>query len=336
MKKLPFFILACLLISACVHNQNTKTMKSGDYIGETPPDSIAKIFAPNFISTHLHERDFAITPDGKEYYYTVWGRDYYAIAVTKQVNGEWTEPAIAPFSGNKKYRDLEPFISKDGAHFYFMSTRPPKGKEEKDGWFYQNIWVMDRIENGWSEPYELGEPVNSDAGEYFPSLTNDGTIYFTREDGEGQQSIYRSKMIDGKYQKAERLPEEVNASRMQYNSMIAPDESYIIVCTKLEGNTIGRTDYCISFNLGKNKWTPLINMGSKVNFPNCHALSPSLSADGKYFIFSSNKQSDTDRTKLDLNLLKEQALSPQNGNLDLYWIKSDFIEDIRKDYFANH
>jgi hypothetical protein len=210
-----------------------------------------------------------------------------------------------------------------------MSTRAPKGKEEKDGWFYQNIWVMDKTIEGWSDAYELEGPINTESGQYYPTLTSSGTLYYTHEEENNVQAIYRSKFVDGKYQNPERLPKEINPTNMQYNAMISPDESYIILCSFIEGNSIGKSDYYISFNLGNNKWTTLMNMGEKVNFPNSHALSPSLSPDGKYFIFSSNKQIHQDQPNL--KRIKTQAMSPQNGNLDLYWIKVDFIEDLKKE-----
>jgi hypothetical protein len=161
-------------------------------------------------------------------------------------------------------------------------------------------------------------------------------MYFTREEGERKQSIYRSKLVDGKYQEAERLPTEVNASEMQYNSLIAPDESYLILCTRLKENAIGRTDYCISFRTDDDNWTPIINMGSTVNFPGCTASAPSLSKDGKYFFFSSNKRKENNKGKYKLSELKENALSAQNGSFDIYWVEAKFIEDLKKDYFMKN
>lgn len=334
MKNILSVLMICIAISACTTSNQEKKMKHiGEYITGNYPDTVAKLFAPGIVSTNLHERDFAITPDGNEIYYSVMGRDYSVIVCIKKRNGEWTKPEVTDFSGSKEFMDIEPFITQDGKQFYFMSTRPEEGQEAKPGWFYQNIWVMDKLDNGWSSPRKMETPISTDKGEYFPSLTNDGTIYFTREEGERTQAIYRSKKIDGKYHETERLPDEVNASKMQFNSLIAPDESFIIVCTQLKENFIGRTDYCISFRTEDDKWSPLINMGAKVNFPNCSASAPAFSKDGKYFFFSSNKRSNDESEKYSLDQLQKDALSPQKGSLDIYWIKSDFIEELRKQYF---
>jgi len=61
------------------------------------------------------------------------------------------------------------------------------------------FWVVERNAEGWGYPQNLGEPVNTDGGEFFPSLTNEGTLYFTRNEkgsalndspGNGNADIY--------------------------------------------------------------------------------------------------------------------------------------------------
>ena len=157
----------------------------GPYLGQEPPGLEPRLFAPGVVSTGLATRDIAMTPDGDELYFSVTLGDRTMIMVTRQVDGVWSVPEVAPFSG--RYLDIEPAISPDGRRFFFLSTRPQPGQEEKPGWVYQDIWVMDREGDGWGEPFNLGPPVNSDAPEFFPSITNDGTLYFTRE-GDKRQS----------------------------------------------------------------------------------------------------------------------------------------------------
>ena len=55
---------------------------------------------------------------------------------------------------------------------------------------------MDREGDGWGEPYNLGPPVNSDAPEYYPSVTSDGTLYFTREGEDGVSATWRARRVD--------------------------------------------------------------------------------------------------------------------------------------------
>jgi len=68
----------------------------------------------------------------------------------------------------------------------------------------------------------LGAPINTAAGEYFPSLTRDGTIYFTRGDRVARTNfIYRSRLVGGKYAEPQKLGPQVNSIAGQFNAFVA-------------------------------------------------------------------------------------------------------------------
>ncbi|MFO8022218.1 MAG: hypothetical protein R6U65_07115, partial [Perlabentimonas sp.] len=111
----------------------------------------ATIFAPNLVSTHMAERDAALSPSGDEFYYTISSYIHQVIVFTKKSANGWTEPQVAPFSGI--YSDLEPHFSTDGNRLYFASNRPlVEGGETKDF----DIWYVDRKDKGWSDPINIG------------------------------------------------------------------------------------------------------------------------------------------------------------------------------------
>ncbi len=41
-----------------------------------------------------------------------------------------------------------------------------------------DIWMMDEIQNGWSEPRIFVGNINSEEREHFPTLTKTGALYF--------------------------------------------------------------------------------------------------------------------------------------------------------------
>ena len=43
--------------------------QTGPYLGQTPPGTTPKLFAPGVVSTGLYERDFAVAPEGREFFY---------------------------------------------------------------------------------------------------------------------------------------------------------------------------------------------------------------------------------------------------------------------------
>jgi hypothetical protein len=111
----------------------------GKYLGQPPPGKEPRLFAPGLVSTGLYERDVAMTPEGKEFYFGLLAGDYATIAVMKLRRGTWSDPEIAPFSSNPRAFDLEPHITPDGKRFLFLSTRPGEGGEWKAGWANQDL-----------------------------------------------------------------------------------------------------------------------------------------------------------------------------------------------------
>ena len=363
MKKcLPIvFIIACLaLVSAsCVKKEpapqkraTSLTGLKGDYLGQTPPGATPQLFAPGVVSTGLYERDIAMAPDGNEIYFGVITAEDVTIAFTKRVNGVWTRPEIAPFSIDPAILNLEPHITPDGKQFLFLSTRPKEGQEKKRGWTYQDIWAADRKGDTWGEPYNLDRaadkdtPVNTDAPEYYPSTTKDGSLYFTRditENGKSRSVILRSQamaMVHSEgwfYAAPEILPPQVNAGDHQFNAFVDPGERYLIFCIANYKDNIGPCDYYVAFRNDEGAWTGPINMGNLINTPENTVGSPYVSPDGRYFFFASNRRkpsgspdgSDAAEPERTYETIQKMAQQPQNGNSDVYWIDASFIETLR-------
>jgi Tol biopolymer transport system component len=271
-----------------------------------------------------------MTPDGKELYFGVSIGARSAIMVTRQEEGVWTEPAVAPFSGH--FNDLEPAIAPDGSRFYFLSSRPAPGEDPQPGWTIQDIWVMDREGSGWGEPRNLGAPVNTESGEFFPSLTRDGTLYFTRTEEGGSSAIYRARAQGDGFAEPERLGPEVNHGRDRFNAYVDPDERFLIVPSIGREDNLGGVDYYVVFRSEDDRFSEPVNMGPAVNQPSGREWSASLSPDGKYLFFMSSKTTRADGPELSgLTLDEILALSaePGNGASGIWWVDASFIEALR-------
>jgi hypothetical protein len=228
--------------------------------------------------------------------------------------------------------DIEPSISPDGQRFFFLSTRPQPGQEEKPGWVYQDIWAMDREGDGWGEPCNLGQPVNSDAPEYFPSVTADGTLYFTREGADRVSATYRSRLVDGVYAEPEKLGPEVNCGRNRFNVFVAPDESYAIVPAMGREDSLGGVDYYVVFRSDDDVWSEPVNLGEAVNQPEGREWSASLSPDGKYLFFMSSRtttEAGLPLTGSTINELLGISTQPGQGSSDIWWVSAEVIEKLR-------
>lgn len=316
-----FVVFFCYCQSQIGTGANEFPVLEGDYLGQSLPGKKAELFAPGIISTGMNDRDIAISPDLDEIYYSVLEEPHYTIVYMKKDKGRWTKQAIAPFSG--RYNDCEPQFSPDGTKLYFCSTRPvERNGEPKD----YDIWYVERTGNGWGEPKNPGPPLNTDKNEFFPSIINDGTIYFTSHD----MNIYRSRYVGGKYMPPEKLGDKVNTPRGEYNSYAAPDESYLIFTSHGWDEGVGRGDLFICFRQNEGTWTKAINLGSGVN-SSAVDMCPTVSPDGKYLFFSSMRKPDVFDSEpiLSYDGLLQSSKNPQNGKMDIYWVDAGFVETLK-------
>jgi WD40-like Beta Propeller Repeat len=331
---IPLSFLLALILFSCKNPQESSLLPafpdlSGPFLGQSLPDSVPEIFAPGVVSTGMFTRDIAISPDGKELLFCVaiGNYTYSTILFSKEINGEWTAPEIIPFSGGPGVTDFEPAFSSDGSKLFFLSTRPDGDEPTGD----QDIWMVERTDEGWGLPENLGAPVNTDGGEYFPSLTKDGTLYFTRnEKGSRLSQIFRSKWLNGAFQEPELLPEQVNCGSNRYNAFIAPDESYIIVPAEGMPDAYDGVDYYIIFRDREDKWSEPVNMGAKINQDNVRGWSPYVSPDEKAFFFMATRTNEIDESLWNYEVLKNLYKSPENGNADIYWVDAGFFRILKE------
>ena len=333
-------LLALLFSLSCCKRPENEAASSasppltGPYLGQTLPDSIPQLFAPGLVSTGMFTRDVAISPDGDELFFCVaiGNYTYTTILYSRQVDGIWTQPEIVPFSGGPGVTDLEPAFSPDGSRLYFLSSRPDGDEEPGD----QDIWYVNRTESGWTTPINLGEPVNTDGGEFFPSLTGDGTLYFTRnEKGSSLNQIYRSRWDQGTFQEPELLPEQVNCGSNRFNAFIAPDESYLIVPAVGMPDAYDGVDYYIVFRDSEDTWSEPVNLGKSINLDNVRGWSPYVSPDGRFFFFMATRTHEIEEADWNYNKLKELYASPGNGNADIYWMDAGFLKALEEKALAD-
>jgi len=323
-------LCAAIAIGTACQGSTASLQPAADYLGQSPPRGQAELFAPGLISTGMLERDVAMTPDGNEMYFGLIAGPVVTILVSRREGGRWTEPEIAPFARDARFGYFEPHVTPDGSRVLFLCTRPPQGKEPRPGWFYQNIWAADRQADGsWGEIYDLGSPVNSDDNEYFPSVTRDGTLYFTRSKrGERSSQIYRSRQVDGAWAEPEPLPQAVNGGGNIYNAFVAPDENYLIGCVPGGANNPGPARYTVFFRDSDDNWSEGVDLGEQVNPPDSRATSAYVSPDGNYLFFAASHPREL-ADELTYQLLGELHDSPQNGSSDIYWIEAALIHELR-------
>ena len=302
------------------------------YLGQTPPGEVPEIFAPGIVNTGLYTRDFTMSPDGRELYFVVnVGRfDMSYIIGCAFENGRWSEPEVIKGLDMPGIRYLEPHISPDGKKFFFVSNLPGPGKEFAER--NHDIWVMERRGRNWGKPYNIGTPVNTPGGEFFPTTTRDGTLYFTGPEKEGDgECIYRSRFQDGRYADPQRLPRQINSGKARYNAWFSPDDRLAIVPVYGHESAPDGVDYCVVFHHPDDSWSEPVSLGPRVNTPGNEEHSACLSPDGRYLFFMSSRMPEpqTLPRRIRFDRLRSFRVSAPNGLAAIWWLDAAFIEKIR-------
>lgn len=247
-----------------------------------------------------------IQADGKTIIYQRSEKKKYALYETHLANGAWGEPtAISKINDTSDSTDLlgGPSISFDGNTLYFFRS---VGKDGNHDIFYSK-----RTKDGWSDPVNIGEPINTlpvvdkdkitrGGYEAFPSVTADGkTLYFIRINQEGPRDrdlrkqntfctcIYRSdKNEDGKWGKPQKLPWPINQDCEKAPRIMA-DGKTLIFSSNRPGGKGGYDMYQSKLNVLGEWSTP-----APLNFVNTEKDDqlPCISAEGDLMYYTYNNE----------------------------------------------
>jgi Tol biopolymer transport system component len=283
------------------------------------------VFEEGVISTGDYESHPAFSITGDTLYFLKMAPDIstWTICTSIRTNNTWSSPVVAPFSG--RFRDGDPFITRDGKEFYFVSNRSFSGDSTKRD---LDIWRMRKTAQGWSQPMRLPEPINSAADEYYPTLTDQGVLYFSSERGGGDANIYRSVPLNGSYFSVHKMGNQINSEFNEYEPFIAHDESYMIfMSTRPNGLTHGDLYFSQRIN---GVWQTAIILSPPFNSTGTE-WSPSVSRDGKFVFFGSTRgrisHSDHAETIEELN---QRINSAGNGLGDIYRVDFTVLKQLIK------
>jgi outer membrane protein OmpA-like peptidoglycan-associated protein len=154
---------------------------------------------PGIINSSFEEKSISVSSDEKTLYFSsnrpggYGGLDIYR--ATKDSKGIWSNVKNLGPKINTDLDDDGPFIDYDGVTLYF-SSRGRKGM----GGFDVFKATFDPNSNEWSEPENLGYPINTPDDDVFFVSSKDGKrAYYSsvREDGMGYLDIYMITIPDG-------------------------------------------------------------------------------------------------------------------------------------------
>jgi len=172
------------------------------------------------LNTKWHDGPAALSADGNSMYYgsesfneSAFQKDktkhlkygqIYLYKATK--NGEkWTSGKALPFNSTA-YSVRNPSISSDGKTLYFSSDMP-------GGLGGEDIWKVSVDGDTYGTPENLGSNVNTEANESFPSIQEDGILFFSSNGRQGFGGYDVFKQNTTSTEKAINVGEPVNSQK---------------------------------------------------------------------------------------------------------------------------
>ncbi len=282
-------------------------------------DSNAITLFDKKLNPFLNVRDFSISEDGNETFFTVQSpnQEISQIAYIKKEKNNWSEPQLLPF--NNEYSYLEPFLADNGNRLYFASDRPlDKTKAEKKDF---DIWYVERKNKNseWSEPINIGKPVNSDLNEFFPTLSDNKNLYFTMESptGMGKDDIYFCKWENNAYSDPKILDENINSNGYEFNAFISKKENFIFFTKYNEKGGQGSGDLYISRRGSDGKWQKAENLGIPIN-TKFMEYCPFYDEKNQILYFTSKRNTISPKKFTTLSDFQEYVNEGENGLSKIY------------------
>lgn len=151
------------------------------------------------------------------------------------------------------------------------------------------IAMEDSLDRDYTfNPVNLGDSVNSEFSEYYPTLPIEGDqLIFTRRVNNFNEDFYITERINGTWSKSRSLPGEINSNMNEGAQTISQDGEWLIFtgCNFPDG--YGSCDLYISYKT-KDGWSTPVNLGPEIN-TRFWESAPSLSPDKQELYFASNR-----------------------------------------------
>lgn len=245
-------------------------------------------FEPKSIGENINTTGFeylpSITADGEFLVYTTRIKNQEDLYYSKKVDGQW-ETGKPMTAINTPLNEATQTLSADGRLLVYTACN------RKDGYGGCDLYFSEVKNDRWTQPINIGAPINTKAWDSQPSITASGTaLYFASERGGGQGEkdlwiSYRTK--DGRWSKPENLGEVINTPGNEQAPFIHPDGRTLYFMS--DGHP-GMGDYDLFYSKKdeQGNWTKPKNLGYPINTP-AHEGALFVDLNGKTAYFASDK-----------------------------------------------
>ncbi len=201
--------------------------------------------------------------------------------------GEWQVPVPMPGPINTVGAEDSPFITPDGANFYFFFTpdvRVPPQKQLTDG--VTGIWWAKRTDQGWSEPQRV--VLNDDVALDGAPFVQGEALWFAsvRAGNYSEVDIYTAKLKDGRWTDVKNAGKQLNAV-YDVGELHITTDGQTMYCGRADAN--GKHDL---YTLAKTAdgWDAPVGLPAPINTSLGDEDQPFISQDGQELWFTAQSR----------------------------------------------
>lgn len=217
--------------------------------------------------------------------------DFY---ISMKKNNHWVKAIPMGEPINTPFNEGAPTLSADGRVLIFTACAGASNDygEGRNGFGSCDLFYSIRNGNKWSEPKNMGSPINTPMWESQPSLSADGrTLYFLRANkrqGQNEQDIYVAHLQNNeKWSNPVKLPNNINTKYREESVFIHPDGVTLYFSSSGHPG-MGSSDIYVTKKISDTAWENPKNLGYPINTYN-EEHSFFVSSDGKTAYFASNR-----------------------------------------------
>src|SRR5690606_7172178 len=187
--------------------------------------------------------------------------NFYESKLTE--DGKWSEAIkLTGAINSSTFNEGAHCISPDGKYLFFTGCNRPNGLGSCD------IYISKRENGVWTEPMNLGAPINTPGWEAQPAISADGrTLYFVsnRAGGMGGNDIWKSELDrNGLWKEPVNLGKNINTPYDESAPYIHADNKTLYFSSN-GWPGYGGQDLYMSKMDSSGRWTAPVNLGKPIN-----------------------------------------------------------------------
>jgi hypothetical protein len=229
--------------------------------------------------------------------------DFY---ISFNENGEWQKAFNAGAPLNTSQNEGAQTLSSDGTYMYFTACNRPEGLGNCD------IYFSAHKDGKWTEPFNLGPPVNTSRWESQPSISADGkTLFFSssRPGGLGGKDIWFTRLnAKNVWTKPKNLGNLINSTEDEMSPFIHFDGKTLYFASNGRVG-MGGFDIYVTRLRNDSTWTEPKNLGYPINTCN-DEMGLIIESGGQKAYFSSIREKSKGKDIFSFNLYESVRPDP--------------------------